>query len=175
MFNEDSRVKIPAVLHIARLGYTYLSKKGNKWEKSNNIFPDIFAKSIEKINPGISTGQIENLKKEISLDLSNQDLGYQFYNKLVDSSGIKLIDFDNVENNTFNVLTELTYEKDDEEFRPDITLLVNGIPLVFKGLGGFAEDRCARRAFFFVFPWNSQNFMVLLKSQKWELNGFSDS
>ena len=131
MFNEDSRVKIPAVLHIARLGYTYLSKKDNKWDKSNNIFPDIFAKSIEKINPGISSDQIENLKKEISLDLSNQDLGYQFYNKLVDSSGIKLIDFDNVENNTFNVLTELTYEKDDEEFRPDITLLINGIPLVF--------------------------------------------
>ena len=28
-------------------------------------------------------------------------------------------------------MTELTYRKDDEEFRPDITLLINGMPLVF--------------------------------------------
>ena len=34
-------------------------------------------------------------------------------------------------NNTFNVVTELTYKKDDDEFRPDITLLINGMPLTF--------------------------------------------
>ena len=27
-FNEDSRVKIPAILHLMRLGYKYLSLKG---------------------------------------------------------------------------------------------------------------------------------------------------
>ena len=42
--NEDSRVKIPAVLHLIRLGYQYISKKGNEWDKSNNIFKDIFIK-----------------------------------------------------------------------------------------------------------------------------------
>src|SRR5690606_23219167 len=35
------------------------------------------------------------------------------------------------DNNSFHVVTELTYRKDDEEFRPDITLLINGMPLVF--------------------------------------------
>ena len=30
-----------------------------------------------------------------------------------------------------HVVTELTYKKDDDEFRPDITLLINGMPLVF--------------------------------------------
>ncbi|MFP3354553.1 type I restriction endonuclease, partial [Pseudoalteromonas sp. SIMBA_153] len=34
-------------------------------------------------------------------------------------------------NNSFHVVTELTYKKDDEEFRPDIILLINGMPLVF--------------------------------------------
>ena len=29
------------------------------------------------------------------------------------------------------MVTELTYQKDDEEFRPDIILLINGLPLVF--------------------------------------------
>jgi len=31
-FNEDSRVKIPAILHLARLGYTYLSLKNLDWD-----------------------------------------------------------------------------------------------------------------------------------------------
>ena len=43
----------------------------------------------------------------------------------------QLIDFENFENNSFNVVTELTYKKDDEEFRPDVILLINGMPLVF--------------------------------------------
>ncbi|MBY6746789.1 type I restriction endonuclease, partial [Klebsiella pneumoniae] len=48
-----------------------------------------------------------------------------------DRSGIKLIDFDNFNNNSFHVVTELTCENGDEEFRPDITLLINGMPLIF--------------------------------------------
>ncbi len=44
---------------------------------------------------------------------------------------MRLIDFDDFSNNTFNVVTELTYKKDDDEFRPDIILLINGMPLVF--------------------------------------------
>jgi hypothetical protein len=30
-FNEDSRVKIPALLHLTRLGYKYLSLKNAAW------------------------------------------------------------------------------------------------------------------------------------------------
>jgi len=37
--NEDSRVKIPSILHLTRLGYSYLSLKGAKWDESTNIFP----------------------------------------------------------------------------------------------------------------------------------------
>ena len=33
--------------------------------------------------------------------------------------------------NSLHVVTELPCRKDDEEFRPDITLLINGMPLVF--------------------------------------------
>ena len=41
MFNEDSRVKIPTILHLVRLGYEYLSLKDQKWDESTNIFTDI--------------------------------------------------------------------------------------------------------------------------------------
>lgn len=132
-FNEDTRVKIPSILHLMRLGYTYLSLKDPniKWDESNNIFIDIFKSSIAKFNVGISKSDIEKCYEEVSLCLENQDLGRAFYDKLLNRSGVRLIDFDNFNNNTFNVVTELTYKKDDEEFRPDITLLVNGMPLIF--------------------------------------------
>ncbi|MCT7466705.1 hypothetical protein N5T78_08950 [Aliarcobacter cryaerophilus] len=35
--NEDSRVKIPAILHLTRLGYKYLSLKECSWDKNTNI------------------------------------------------------------------------------------------------------------------------------------------
>jgi type I restriction enzyme R subunit len=132
-FNEDSRVKIPSILHLMRLGYDYLSLKdpGVHWDESTNIFTDIFKASIAQINEGISEFDIEKCYGEVSLCLENEDLGKAFYEKLIDRSGIKLIDFDNFNNNTFNVVTELTYKKDDDEFRPDIILLINGMPLVF--------------------------------------------
>jgi type I restriction enzyme R subunit len=41
-FNEDTRVKIPAILHLVKLGYKYISLKENKWDIETNIFPEIF-------------------------------------------------------------------------------------------------------------------------------------
>jgi type I restriction enzyme R subunit len=130
-FNEDSRVKIPSILHLIRLGYTYISLKNSNWDTDTNIFTDIFKSSIKKINPGLEDDDAARILDEVTLALDNEDLGKVFYEKLTDRSGIKLIDFENFENNTFNVVTELTYKKDDEEFRPDIILLINGMPLVF--------------------------------------------
>lgn len=52
-FNEDSRVKIPTILHLARLGYEYLSLKNTVWDGETNIFPDIFKQSMSDINNGI--------------------------------------------------------------------------------------------------------------------------
>ena len=51
IFNEDSRVKIPSILHLIRLGYEYLSLSNQVWDESTNIFTDIFNSSIRRINP----------------------------------------------------------------------------------------------------------------------------
>ena len=63
--------------------------------------------------------------------LENEDLGRAFYKKLINKSGVRLVDFENFDQNTFQVVTELTYRNGDDNFRPDITLLINGMPLVF--------------------------------------------
>lgn len=130
-FNENTRVKIPAILHLCRLGYSYLSLKDTRWDESTNIFTDIFKQSIRHLNPLLTDSEADSLFDEVSLCLENEDLGKAFYEKLTNRSGVQLIDFENFGNNSLHVVTELPCKKDDEEFRPDITLLINGLPLVF--------------------------------------------
>ncbi|MCT4023359.1 type I restriction endonuclease subunit R [Elizabethkingia anophelis] len=130
-FNENSRVKIPALLHLMKLGYQYipLSQRSNR--EDTNIFEDIFVESLLRINPDTSKEDILRLLDEISLELDFEDLGRKFYQRLTATSGIKLIDFKNFNNNSFHITPELTAKNGDEEFRPDITILINGMPLAF--------------------------------------------
>lgn len=130
-FTEDTRVKIPTILHLMRLGYQYLSLKEQKWDIDTNIFPELFTKAISRINPGIEADDVSRLLEDTKLLLDNEDLGRAFFERLTDRSNTKLIDFENFNNNSFHVVTELTCQNGDEEFRPDITLLINGMPLVF--------------------------------------------
>lgn len=130
-FNEDSRVKIPCILHLVRLGYQYFSLKSAKWDEKTNIFPELFHSAIARINPDLEDADIQQLLKDVMLTLDNEDLGKAFYEKLTAQSGPRLIDFSDVANNSFHVVTELPCKNGDDEFRPDITLLINGMPLVF--------------------------------------------
>jgi type I restriction enzyme R subunit len=130
-FNEDSRVKIPTLLHFCRLGYEYLSLEGTQWDESSNIFPTLFHDAVSRINDVPNPDEIERALRDIHLNLDNEDLGRAFHKRLLSPTGLKLIDFENFDNNSFHVVTELPCINEDEEFRPDITLLINGMPLVF--------------------------------------------
>ncbi|MDR1650098.1 MAG: hypothetical protein LBR71_07535 [Synergistaceae bacterium] len=127
-FNENTRVKIPAILHLTRLGYEYVSLSHALRDEDTNIFTDIFAASVECLNPG---EEIESVRivAELKELLDYEDLGKAFYKRLVADTGVKLIDFSDFSKNSFHVCTELTCKNGDDEFRPDITILINGIPL----------------------------------------------
>jgi type I restriction enzyme R subunit len=146
-FNEDSRVKIPALLHLTRLGYTYLSLKHAQWDARSNIFTDLFKTSIARINPGADSVDVERLLDDVHLDLQNEDLGKAFHKRLSARAGMRLFDFENLDNNEFHVVTELPFENGEDNFRPDITLLVNGLPLAIIEVkkrmnpGGVLEER----------------------------------
>lgn len=131
-FTEDSRVKIPAILHLARLGFEYIPRNQHSFRNErNNIFPDIFKESIQKINTDMSDDEVSRLLEDIAVSLEFDDLGRDFYQRLTSSSGLKLIDFENFNNNSFHITTELIYKSGEEEFRPDITIFINGLPLAF--------------------------------------------
>ena len=72
-FNEDSRVKIPAILHLTRLGYTYLSLNGLEWDASSNIVPSLFFQSVSAINPSATSSEIEASLALLDLHLDNED------------------------------------------------------------------------------------------------------
>lgn len=135
--NENSRVKIPALVHFTRLGYDYLSLKdySGNIDEDTNIFVDTFRSAINRINrTNLSVEDVQKIIGEIKIVLSADDLGKAFCRMLISGhNGLKLIDFDlkNGVGNTFQVVTELTYKNGNDEFRPDITVLINGIPLSF--------------------------------------------
>ena len=146
-FNEDSRVKIPALLHLTRLGYEYLPLKTAAWDKRNNIFTEIFEAAVARINPGLDQAEIRRQLEGIHLDLQNDDLGKAVHKRITARSGVRLIDLDKLDNNSFHVVTELPFENGEDNFRPDITLLVNGLPLAMVEVkkrmnpGGVLEER----------------------------------
>ena len=133
--SENTRVKIPALVHLTRLGYGYLSLKDVKEyiHTNTNIFRNVFNSSINKINnTELSMEETDKIITELEIQLSNEDLGKAFYNTLTNGyNGLKLIDFENIDNNTFNVVTELVYKNGEDEFRPDVIPLINGMPLSF--------------------------------------------
>ena len=114
-FNENTRVKIPAILHLTRLGYKYVSLKNANYERDTNIFTDIFFERIRYINPSIEDLDPAVVLANIKDTLDFDDLGRAFYKKLTAVSGVKLIDFEDFGNNTFHVCTELTYQNGEDE------------------------------------------------------------
>lgn len=135
--HEDSRVKIPALVHFTRLGYDYMSLKkmtrGRDYDEDTNIFYALFQSSINRINgTEFSVEEIKKIIEEIKIKLSNDDLGKAFFEYLQKGyNGIRLVDFEDITQNSYVVVTELPYENGDDNFRPDIVVLINGMPLSF--------------------------------------------
>lgn len=133
--NENSRVKIPALVHLTRLKYDYLSLKQYNGGicSETNIFKSLFWAGINRINGcNLSEQEVDRLLEELTIKLSNDDLGRAFYKILLDGiNGLRIIDLEDDSRNTYHIVTELTYRNGEDEFRPDITLLINGLPLAF--------------------------------------------
>ena len=134
-FSEATRVQMPAMVHLTRIGYTYFGKlsedkNGTVYDGDTNILLQVFERQFKNLNPG-HEGEYLQVLKDIRKELNDDDLGRGFYNRLKAVSPVKLIDFDNIGNNTFHFTAEFTCKNGQDEFRPDITLFVNGLPLCF--------------------------------------------
>ena len=100
-------------------------------DSTTNIDVDTFAKKLKDFNKDITDSQIKLFIGQIQNMLNNEDLGREFYEKVLQNKIYKVIDFDKAKENVWECVTEMPCENGNESFRPDITLFINGLPLVF--------------------------------------------
>lgn len=124
-YNEITRVQVPALMHLAELGYNFISQKNKpNLDTATNILTDSFTQAFNQLNPN-PTKNVQDSLAEMKKRLNYDDLGKRFYEYLLKSEH-QIIDFDNPNNNLYEMMTELPYKS----FRPDTTLFINGLPLV---------------------------------------------
>ena len=111
MFNEATRVQMPAMVHLTRLGYTYFGKiseemAGTIYDPDTNILIDVFKKKFAQLNPE-RAGEAMQVLREIRQELDNDDLGRAFYTRLTSVSPVKLIDFEDLNKNDYHFTAEI--------------------------------------------------------------------
>ena len=125
-----------------------------------NSFNDVLLESqlrsaIDRINPDIDPeigNEVLGIVKRIeSLDLISSNEAFhsmmiEGVNVITRKNGedrgdyIKLIDFDNPENNEFSVVNQFTVTCNNQTKRPDIILFINGLPFVVMELKNSANE-----------------------------------
>ena len=133
-FSELTRVQIPAALHLMRMGYTYLSRNGKEIaerDPDTNILVSVFKEQFLKFNNYLTEDDFERELANIKLELDQNDLGRSFYRRLQGQEDAIYIDWEHPEVNTFHVALEVTCQNGQDEFRPDIVIFINGLPLSY--------------------------------------------
>lgn len=114
--NENSRVKIPALVHFTRLGYQYISLK--KYEgvvdSDTNILIDVLRDAINRINAtALTTEDVQKIVNVLKAMLENNDLGREFYSILLNGYHVFII------KNTTDVPYYLVESYTDTKYRPE--------------------------------------------------------
>ena len=133
-FSELTRVQIPATLHLMRLGYTYLPRNGKEIaerDPDTNILVSVFKEQFLKFNNYLTEEDFERELANIKLELDQNDLGRSFFRRLQGQENTVYIDWEHPEANTFHLALEVTCQNGQDEFRPDIVIFINGLPLSY--------------------------------------------
>ncbi len=154
--SEDTMVQQAAIGALTKMGYAHAdcyAEGGGEFFVTNRkymgevVIEDRLQAAIKRLNPGIAESAIDStiaeiLKDRMSMDqvLANKEV-YEmlrdgFPVSFLDSDGIRqderlrIIDWENADNNDFFVAEELWITGDIYKRRTDLVLYVNGLPLV---------------------------------------------
>lgn len=144
MFDEETLEKVTMEM-LRNLEYECIN--GYEMERtdfSKVLLEEDVVQAIEKINKGIKSEQIQEALRLIrNLDHNNTILNNKQFTKYllegisvpVQENGetkyktVKILDLDNIQNNTFKAINQYTIIEHSEK-RPDIIIFINGMPLV---------------------------------------------
>jgi type I restriction enzyme R subunit len=147
-WNEEGLSETPAIKHLERLGYTYVGPDTLEPERESlkdGVVAKRLARALKKLNPWLSDDNLHKAVRAVTgvqaatlLEASEkvyttltygvaleQDLGYG-----KKSHSVRFFDFDEPANNEFVVTRQFRVQGPKKNIRPDVILLVNGIPLV---------------------------------------------
>lgn len=158
MFKEE-QVEQAIIEQLQGLGYEYLYGPEIERDYKEVIIKDIFFNSLFKINPDITQEIADEVYRKIRTftNIGLVQANYEFYHMLYAGVEIpiegdrtytaKLIDRNNIENNSFYVINQYTIIEYKEK-RPDVIIFINGIPLVvFELKSAIKEDTTIENAY----------------------------
>ncbi|MDR0699617.1 MAG: hypothetical protein LBG28_10435, partial [Tannerella sp.] len=67
LFSENTRVKLPALVHFTRLGYTYFSLKDTanyEFDGDTNIIKNVFREQFMRLNRTLSEAETPDFDRE---------------------------------------------------------------------------------------------------------------
>ena len=151
---NENTLEQAIIAELQQKGYEYLYGPDIERDYHEVILEDCFRASMININPGITQEILSEAYKAIkNLGLLKlEDLNASFHKYLVEgvpvpyrkngesrTFTVKLIDFENVENNDFKVINQFTIVEYKTK-RPDILIFINGIPMVLFELKNMANE-----------------------------------
>lgn len=115
--------------------------------KKECVLPGILKDSLGRLNPNIPVNIIEDIVQNLRRNFTGTDMvatNYDLYKKLRhgikvnirrngknDFDIVKLVDFDNADNNNFTAVSQMWVQGNVYWRRPDVLIFVNGLPFVF--------------------------------------------
>ena len=149
--DERQLVEAPALDQLKGLGWSHLDGTTLVPEKSNHrsslkdvVLTPNLEQAIQRINPWISEDNLRKVVREVTLIQTStlMEANQWFWERLTQyfsvdqdlGSGrrgqtLKLIDFDQPENNEFLCVDQFKIQGPSQNIIPDILLFVNGLPL----------------------------------------------
>ena len=128
-----------------QMGYDYVYGPDVVRDYTDPLYQDVLTSSIENINRGLPSAaiqeaiqKIQNIengsvvkKNTIFMDYLQNGVPVKYFDNGEEKSAIiNLVDYDNVDNNSFVVSNQWTIEEHKDVKRPDVVVFINGIPVV---------------------------------------------
>ena len=156
MFFTEETFEQAVIELFESMGYTHIyAPDMNREDFSNPLLESVLSDClvrinkklpIEAINEAISklknfdSGSVINKNRTFTGYLQNGIEVKYFFNGEERSSIVYLIDYENVNNNTFYAVNQYTFIENENNRRPDVILFINGLPLVLIELKSPSKD-----------------------------------
>lgn len=137
------------------MGYAHIYALDMERDYSSPLLDAVLMDSLVKLNNGLPLDAITEAvaklrtfdsgslvqKNMAFMDYLQNGLPVKYFDKGEERSTlVKLVDYQNVKNNSFYVVNQFTYIENGNNRRPDIILFINGLPLVLMELKSPSKD-----------------------------------